>query len=112
MKKLFMLTAVLLTSVCTQAQQLPLVYETENTGINANPVLPTKEQGTKVEALPDPLAWSDGSGRVKDFKDWSPAPRQREKSGMLRIPPLANRQSSRPPRSPPRCSEEVRLVPL
>ena len=71
MKKLFMLTAVLLTSVCTQAQQLPLVYETENTGINANPVLPTKEQGTKCEALPDPLAWSDGSGRVTDFKDWS-----------------------------------------
>ena len=71
MKKLFMLTAVLLTSVCTQAQQPPLVYETENTGINANPVLPTKEQGTKCEALPDPLMWSDGSGRITDFKDWS-----------------------------------------
>ena len=71
MKKLFMLTAVLLTSVCTQAQQLPLVYETENTGINANPVLPSKEQGTKCETLPDPLMWSDGSGRITDFKDWS-----------------------------------------
>ena len=71
MKKLFMLTAVVLTSAYTQAQQLPLVYETENTGIKANPVLPTKEQGTKVETLPDPLAWSDGSGRVTDFKDWS-----------------------------------------
>ena len=71
MKKLFILTAVLLTSVCTQAQQPPLVYETENTGINANPVLPTKEQGTKCEALPDPLMWSDGSGRITDFKDWS-----------------------------------------
>lgn len=54
MKKLFMLTAVVLTSAYTQAQQLPLVYETENTGIKANPVLPTKEQGTKVETLPDP----------------------------------------------------------
>lgn len=71
MKKLFMLTAVLLTSVCTQAQQLPLVYETENTGINANPVLPTLEQGSRVDPLPDPLMWSDGSGRVTDFKDWS-----------------------------------------
>ena len=71
MKKLFMLTAVLLTSVCTQAQQPPLVYEKENTGINANPVLPSKEQGTKCEALPDPLKWSDGSGRITDFKDWS-----------------------------------------
>ena len=71
MKKLFILTAVLLTSVCNYAQQPPLVYETENTGINANPVLPTKEQGTKCEALPDPLMWSDGSGRITDFKDWS-----------------------------------------
>lgn len=71
MKKLFMLTAVLLTSVYTQAQQLPLVYETEDTGINANPVLPTQEQGTRVDPLPDPLTWSDGSGRVTDFKDWS-----------------------------------------
>ena len=64
MKKLFMLTAVLLTCACTRAQQLPFVYETENTGINANPVLPTKEQGQKVETLTDPLMWSDGSGRV------------------------------------------------
>ena len=71
MKKLFMLTTVMLTSVCTQAQQLPLVYETENTGINANPALPSKEQGTKCETLPDPLMWSDGSGRITDFKDWS-----------------------------------------
>ena len=66
-----MLTAVLLTSVCNYAQQPPLVYETENTGTNASPVLPTKEQGTKCEALPDPLMWSDGSRRVTDFKDWS-----------------------------------------
>ena len=66
-----MLTAALLTSVCSQAQQLPLVYETENTGINATPVLPTKEQGKKVDPLPDPLTWSDGSGRITDFKDWS-----------------------------------------
>ena len=71
MKKLFMLTAVLLTCACTRAQQLPLVYETENTGINANPVLPTKEQGQKVETLTDPLMWSDGSGRVTEFKDWA-----------------------------------------
>ena len=66
-----MLTAVLLTSVCSQAQQLPLVYETENTGINATPVLPTREQGNRVDSLPDPLMWSDGSGRITDFKDWT-----------------------------------------
>ena len=71
MKKLFMLTAALLTSAYTQAQQLPLVYETENTGIKANPVLPTFAEGNRVDPLPDPLIWSDGSGRITDFKDWS-----------------------------------------
>ena len=71
MKKLFMLTAALLTSAYTQAQQLPLVYETENTGIKANPVLPTFSEGNRVDPLPDPLIWSDGSGRITDFKDWS-----------------------------------------
>ena len=66
-----MLTAALLTSAYTQAQQLPLVYETENTGIKANPVLPTFAEGNRVDPLPDPLIWSDGSGRITDFKDWS-----------------------------------------
>ena len=71
MKKLFMLTTALLTSFCMQAQQPPLVYETENTGINATPVLPTLGQSNKIDPLPDPLTWSDGSGRVTAFKDWS-----------------------------------------
>ena len=71
MKRLLSLTAVLMASLSATAQSLPLVYETENTGANANPVLPAKDQARKTEALPDPLEWSDGSSRIKDFKDWS-----------------------------------------
>jgi hypothetical protein len=51
--------------------KIPLVYSVENTGADANPVLPTKAQGEKIDALPDPFRWSDGSGRVTDFKDWA-----------------------------------------
>ena len=50
---------------------IPLVYEVENTGADVNPYLPTKAQGEKVDALPDPFKWSDGSGRVADFSDWA-----------------------------------------
>ena len=71
MKKLITLTAVLLSSLCTTAQNLPLVYETENTGANATPSLPAKEQCRKIDPLPDPLEWSDGSSRITSFADWS-----------------------------------------
>ncbi len=50
---------------------IPLVYNVENTGAAANPVLPSKDEVKKVDPLPDPLEWSDGSGRVTDFSDWS-----------------------------------------
>ncbi len=50
---------------------IPLVYDVENTGAAANPVLPSKDEAKKVDPLPDPLEWSDGSGRVTDFSDWS-----------------------------------------
>ena len=51
--------------------EIPFVYDVENTGAAANPVLPTKDQARKIDPLPDPLEWSDGSGRVTDFSDWS-----------------------------------------
>lgn len=50
---------------------IPLVYSIENTGSAASPILPTKDEAKKVDPLPDPLEWSDGSGRVTDFSDWS-----------------------------------------
>ncbi len=53
------------------AQQVPLVYEAENTGARfAKPVLPTLDELPVVAPLTDPFAWSDGSGRSVDFKDW------------------------------------------
>ena len=54
----------------TKKSEIPLVYEVENSGASVSPVLPTKAEGKKVEALPDPLEWSDGSGRATNFKDW------------------------------------------
>ena len=50
---------------------IPLVYDVENTGANASPVLPSKDEARKIDPLPDPLEWSDGSGRVTDFADWA-----------------------------------------
>ena len=72
MKKTFtMLLAMLCGTVSLHAQDIPLVYSVEDTGAEANPVLPTKDQAKKIDPLPDPLEWSDGSGRVTDFSDWS-----------------------------------------
>ncbi len=72
MKKTFtMLLAMLCGTVSLYAQDIPLVYSVENTGAEANPVLPTKDQAKKIDPLPDPLEWSDGSGRVTEFSDWS-----------------------------------------
>ena len=84
MKKLSTLTLVLLTCLGASAQVLsplsgktrtatdiPLVYEVENTGENVHPVLPTKAEGRRIDPLPDPLEWSDGSGRATDFSDWA-----------------------------------------
>ena len=50
---------------------IPLVYNVENTGADVMPVLPSKDEARKIDPLPDPLEWSDGSGRVTDFADWS-----------------------------------------
>ena len=71
MKKLITLTAVLLSSLSMTAQDLPLVYETENTGANANPSLPAMEQCRRTDPLPDPLEWSDGNSRINSFADWT-----------------------------------------
>lgn len=54
-----------------KSKEIPLVYSVENTGANANPILPTRENARKCEALPDPLQWSNGKGRVKKFSQWS-----------------------------------------
>ena len=50
---------------------IPFVYDVENTGADASPILPKRDEAKKVDPLPDPLEWSDGSGRVSDFSDWA-----------------------------------------
>ena len=50
---------------------IPLVYEVENTGADASPIFPKRDEAKKIDPLPDPLEWSDGSGRVTDFSDWA-----------------------------------------
>lgn len=52
--------------------ELPLVYDQENTGVACEaPVLPAVSELVAYPLLPDPFAWSDGSGRVEDFSEWA-----------------------------------------
>jgi hypothetical protein len=54
------------------AQEIPLVYDEENTGASfSKPVLPAFSELPVVEPLTDPFMWSDGSGRSTNFSDWS-----------------------------------------
>ena len=50
----------------------PLVYAVEHTGAHfPAPPLPSIENLPSVEPLTDPFMWSDGSGRVAKFDEWS-----------------------------------------
>ena len=53
------------------AQEMPLVYEVENTGADCPiPYLPSFSELPTIQALPDPFEWSDGRGRISNFADW------------------------------------------
>ncbi len=66
------LTALTCAVNAQQEEQIPLVYDVENTGAEyADPVLPAFEELPEVQPLTDPFEWADGSGRSTDFKDWS-----------------------------------------
>ena len=53
------------------SQEIPFVYEVENTEPDVSPILPGFNELPAVKPLPDPFLWSDGSGYCTDFKDWS-----------------------------------------
>jgi hypothetical protein len=54
------------------AQQIPLVYNAENTGASfSKPAFPPFDQLEAINPLTDPFAWSDGSGRSEKFEDWA-----------------------------------------
>lgn len=56
----------------SNAQEIPLVYDVENTGASyQEPVLPSINELPVVHPLTDPFEWSDGSGRDTDFSSWS-----------------------------------------
>ena len=52
------------------AQERPLVYDAENSVAPFEVFLPSFEELPVIETLPDPFAWSDGSGRSTRFEDW------------------------------------------
>ena len=67
---LFLNILLAVVTVPSQAQ-VPLVYEVENTGADCpKPPLPAVGQLKSEAMLPDPFAWSNGSGRIKTFNDW------------------------------------------
>jgi len=68
---LLMLLLSTLVFVDLLAQEIPLVYDVENTGADCpEPPLPSFSELPTIEALPDPFEWSDGSGRIESVDDW------------------------------------------
>ena len=66
---LFLLNTFMI--VDTLAQELPLVYNVENTGADCPiPYLPSFSELPVIKPLPDPFEWADGRGRMKNFSDW------------------------------------------
>src|SRR5574344_1745367 len=71
--KNILLPVLAMAFYCTQsqAQKIPLVYNVENTAATfPAPTMPSIDKLPKKCALPDPLRFSDGSGRARKFKDW------------------------------------------
>jgi len=57
--------------VCIFAQEMPLVYDVEDTGADwPAPYMHSIDDLPVIEALPDPFEWSDGRGRISNISDW------------------------------------------
>lgn len=67
----------MLTMACSvvslaYAGDLPISYNKENTGAEfADPAFPSVSQLPTISKLPNPFEWSDGSGVISDFCEWS-----------------------------------------
>ncbi len=71
LKQSLMMGIFLLCAITISFAQLPLVYGVENTGASCEaPPLPAPNQLTNYPMLPDPFAWSNGSGRIAGFEEW------------------------------------------
>jgi hypothetical protein len=66
----FLLSSCVITDL--SAQEMPLVYDVENTGTGCKkPLLPIFNELTQIESLPDPFMWSDkGRGHISSKNDW------------------------------------------
>jgi hypothetical protein len=75
MRKVILLVVPLLSIqmfVDSFAQDIPFVYDVENTGVNfPPPVLPSFNELPTIQPLTDPFVWSDGSDRDTTFASWS-----------------------------------------
>ena len=72
MRNIKALVLSLVATTSLYAQEIPTVYDRENTGSAfPAPVLPTLEELPETPLLPDPFMWSDGSGSVTQFSEWS-----------------------------------------
>jgi len=68
---LFTVLFIKVLFITSFAQQLPYVYEVENTGADCPiPYLPSFNELPVINSLPDPFEWSDGRGRIKNISDW------------------------------------------
>ena len=74
MRKPILLLVILLNTLMVVdllAQELPLVYDVENTGADCPiPYLPAFSELPSFQPLPDPFEWADGRGRITNFSDW------------------------------------------
>jgi hypothetical protein len=71
-KGLFILAISAFIVTNSFGQEIPLVYDVENTGAGfTEPILPALSELPVIEPLTDPFEWSDRSGRSTDFNDWS-----------------------------------------
>ena len=72
MRKKFFTLLALLCTVAAIADDVPRVYNVENTGAGcALPSLPVVNELPSIVRLPNPFAWADGSGVVSAFGDWT-----------------------------------------
>ena len=57
--------------ISINTEELPLNYDLENTGKRCQkPELPEPNLLKKIDKLPNPFEWSDGSGKVEKLEDW------------------------------------------
>ena len=71
--KIILLTLLLSSYVIVDSftQEVPLVYEVENTGADCpEPPLPSFDSLPSIDPLTDPFEWSDGSGYITGIDDW------------------------------------------